>query len=489
MTDDDVRDEADHSRISLSRRSAIAGSALAALGGLAGCADDGFVTPDGDGTDVTGGTPAPDVGQFEHEALGDATIEMGEGVIEVTGVESEGDGIATLLGQTVEWASDTGTTISNMAEGATLRATAIGNVAGEPDQMATTVTITREGERNVVDWDYPIANGNVAVEVLDEDDTVHFEEVGTDADLSFAPGGEVMDTHIWFLGYVDEGGFIQDQLNGIAPASCTYEFSDPSGGQLAVVLNGSQYTGTRLRVMEIPGEETADVWYTSEHRLTGSGVGTIRMNTETADPGVMFDGLSNEPVGDASLERRQGSVVLSGLEDRDGVLVELGEVVGVDTVLEATAPGEDAELLARGRGVVEDEDEGEVFGTAGVVGAGETMDLVADFEALGSDLVDVEVLSGDDLVDSVTVEGGTYGSVGVDVPVVASGIAPMNSPGLYQKFGDAVPITLGGNTELQGDEVCVSASEPDTQVAAVSEFEVLGSGLEGVAITGEQPRV
>lgn len=488
-------DRTDDTAVALSRRAALASSAAVALGGLAGCTDD-LVTPDGEGTaDPGGGTATPTesgVGDIEHRALGDATIEMEDGSLVVRGVESEGDGVATLLGQAVEWASNTGTTISDMEDGATLRATAIGTVEGEADQMATTITMTQDGERTLLDWDYPVANGRVAVEVLGEDESVHYEEVGEEADLSFSPpGGEVMDTHIWFLGYVDEGGFLQERMDGVAPASCTYEFSNLSGDGLAVSLNGEEYTGTRLRVMEVAVEETADVWFTSEHRLTGSGVGSITMNTETVDPGVMFDWFSHEPIGDAAVERAPESVRVGGLEERDGVRIELGAVAGAAVPVDSLDVPDGTEFLVRGTLPAEDRGVGdkEPFGRLATRGANGDLELVADFEPLDTGSVRVEVARDGEAVESTTVEAGTLGTVGADVPVVETGISRGETPGLYHRFGDVAPVTLAADLEVEGDEVRAFASEPGGTVPAVASAELLGTGLEGIAITGVDPLI
>lgn len=131
----------------------------------------------------------------------------------------------------------------------------------------------------------------------------------------------------------------------------------------------------------------------------------------------------------------------------------------------------------------------EPFGRLATRGANGDLELVADFEPLDTGSVRVEVLRGGEAVESTTVEAGTVGTVGADGPVVETGISRGETPGLYHRFGDVAPITLAEDLEVEGDEVRAFASEPGGAVEAVASAEMLGTGLEGIAITGVDPLI
>lgn len=460
------------------RRSVLAGAGALAAGGVIGGAANGFDVP-------LGTTAAVSFGGNEHTLLGDATAERQNGSLVVRGFGSTGeDGIATHLGQATEWATNMGATVPEMPVGATLTATAIGNVEGEPDQVATRLHMTSVEEGVQVEWDYPVANGNVAVELLDESGTVTFQEVEPTQSVLVISDRHFV--HIWFLAYVSSGA-IAREMNGIAPATCTYEMLDPDGAELEVEIGGQRFTGTNLRVMENTLHDTDTVLYTSEHRLTGTDLDALVMDEEPVEAGVMFDDLANNPVGDAVLTHHGDALEVGGVFDRDGIYVELGSIDGVAVDLDPVPTDlADTELREEAWATV-DGCAHKSLGHGGIRNTGGTLELFGDFGPLGTDGVDVRVFESGRLVGSDVVADGVLGTIEGRPNVVRTGVVPGGAPGYAVGFDGGFGLTLSSGTTLEGDQIRLFPAEATKTVGGVEAYGLTGRGFDRLVVRDEQP--
>lgn len=460
------------------RRSVLAGAGALAAGGVLGGAANGFDVP-------LGSSAAVSFGGNEHTLLGDATAERQNGSLVVRGFGDSGeDGIVTHLEQATEWAANVGATVPEMPVGATLTAQCVGNLEGETGQVTTTLRATRREEGVELAWDYPVANGNVAVEVLDEDGTVHVQQVDPDQTLRVAPDQHFV--HIWFLAYVHDGAIATD-LDGVAPAACTYEISDPGGGELQVDLGGEVHTGTSLRVMEDPREDTHTVWYTSDHRLTGTDLDALVIDSEPVERGVMFRELANNPVGDAVLTHHGEALEVGGVFDADGIYVELGSIDGVAVDLDPVPTDlADTELREEAWATV-DGCAHKSLGHGGVRNRDGTLELFGDFGPLGTDAVDVRVFGGGSLVGTDIVADGVLGTLEGRPNVVRTGVVPGGAPGYAVSFDGGFGLTLSSGTTLEGDQIRLFPAEATKAVGGVEAYGLTGRGLDGFVVRDEQP--
>lgn len=460
------------------RRSFLAGTgALAAgvvTGGTSAAADDRV------------GTRAVRFDGVEHRLLDEATAEVQDGSLVVSGFgDSGGDGIAAMLGQATEWLGD-GETRAEMPVGSTLTATTVGTVDGESGQVATRIDLTREGEADfVVEWDYPVAEGSLAVEVLDGSEVVHFEEVENGGQVAVQPPQPAPPD---FFTYTTDGE-LAALAGGVAPASCTNEFAYPDG-EVTVDVDGTEHTGTRFRVLEDTREQTAEAWYVSEYRLTGTGIDRLVVDGETVDPGVMFADLANNPVGDATLTRHPDALEVANVASGDGFYADLGSVEGAGFAFDGVQTDTPGAAISVQALATVDVCGKKTFGVAELRDEGGDRTLSGGFpDELETDAVRVDVREDGSLVGREVVAEGDLGVFGESPTVRQVGVLPTTPTGYGFLFDDSVEVQLGSGTQLAGNEIRVAPSDPELEVLAVHALGVDGDELEGIVVRDEVPMV
>ena len=180
----------------------------------------------------------------------------------------------------------------------------------------------------------------------------------------------------------------------------------------------------------------------------------------------------------------------------DGVSIDLGEVDGVRVGLEPidlNTPGNG--FFARATGVVNGR-AGRPLGTAGCQNNGGRIQALADFSALGTSTVLVEVYAGGTLVGRGITRGGrvvadvTPGPDGAPQIIGCGKLPPVPWPCFIIDLDRLGTINLAGTTlggtqvPLVGDQVRLLANNPDATVDAVSEFDMTGANLPSIVING-----
>lgn len=462
------------------RRTFLAGAGTLAAGVVAGGTAAGADGPATTATVTFDG--------IEHRLLGDATAEVLDGSLVVSGFGDSGDdGVAALLGQAVGWRADIDGTVGQLPEGGALSSTAVGNVEGEPGLVATSVTTTREGDALAVDWDYPIANDNLAVEVHDGASLVVREPVNNTDSITIHPPDAY--DHNYFESTDDDEPLLATlSPTGPPDPACVTEYSSSDGSEFQVQIGGSEYAGTRVGVLEDPSEETYDIWYTSEYRLTGAGIDELVVDAEGLTRGVMFDHLANRRVGDATLTRTADSLDVADTDDADGVRVEVGSVTSVAVSFDGVSLTNTGERLDDEVVGVVDGTAGTTVATAGLDNVGMALEVLAAFDALGTDTVTVTVLEGGSVSGSVVTSDGSVAMVGGEPGVVETAATRGDPPGVGFRFEQSTMVMAGGEV-FQGDEVRVAANDPAASVDALQDLVLTGTGLDGVGILDEQPVV
>jgi hypothetical protein len=120
-----------------------------------------------------------------------------------------------------------------------------------------------------------------------------------------------------------------------------------------------------------------------------------------------------------------------------------------------------------------------------VAGGGAQVD--ADFSPVGASTQTIEVRSGGQLVQRIT---GNMGSIG-SVSALPNGLgeqsagSPTGAPGYTASFGQAVQMSIGSGTSVQGDELRVFPENPSQPIGEPQALNLVGSGFESFAIVGE----
>lgn len=464
---------------------------LAGAGALAGAGVVGHLAR---GPATTAAAETVTFDGIEHRALGDASLSTESGSLVASNIDDEGDdGVAAQTVQSTTWQANVDRTTEAMGAGSSLEVQAHVNEEGESGVVGGTTTATMVDDTTAeVTASYSTSSdsGDVTVEAYQDETVVNTYQPADpndyDAEMVLVDWWDI----IFLIRYlsrlsVASGPVTTSDSNDSVTIACVFEYR--TGGQLSPVrMGGDTVEANRLRFVETVPDSYDDVWYGTEMQLRGAGMDRITIDSEDVQPGLVFDGHPNRPVGDASLSRTTDVATVSGFDDAgdDGVEIVAGSATSVAANLDAVALDGGASMEAAARGTVDGTDD-QSLGTATVRDDGGTPTLSADFGTLGTDTVAVEVYDGTDLVGSDVVAAGDVATLSGD-PRLAMAAAVAGSPTGYSKtFDRTTTVRLSSGAAFDGNRVRLLADGPDATVADAETLSLLAAGLDAVDVTAE----
>ena len=267
-----------------------------------------------------------------------------------------------------------------------------------------------------------------------------------------------------------------------------------------ITLNGG-LTVLGTEILMVP-EGAPPVTAVSAEQILAAGIPSITITDETIS--VNYAGLEHTALGDATLLlHRQTNDMLTvanlGSSGQDGVFVALATNVG--TYFQALwQPLDPTNGLPPGAYI-----QSEIFGTAGTVANGplgwwrltklgtSSYAVTADYSAMGSTTLTVQVYNGANLVATRTGQSGPLGTIagcvdddehGNPVPTGPYGIPLGPFGGALTMFGP-LDIGLADGTAVTGDRFVV-LPESTTTVSSLSGVQLTASGISQIVITNEQ---
>ncbi len=493
-TDGPERDRRDGTR-GPHRRAVLAGAGALAGAGVVGQLTRGF--------GVTEAAESVEFDGIEHRALGDAELSTESGALVASGIDEEGDdGVAAQTVQSTRWGADIGPTTSEMGAGSSLELQARVNEDGEEGVVGGTTSATMEDDATAAVTGSYISSqaaGDVQVEAYRDQTLVATYEPPDPQRyvirLTWEEYRELL-FELWFYSTATI------EPSNPPTVACAFEYAT-AGTVDEVGMPDGPVEANRVRIVETVENAYDDTWYGTEMQLRGSGMDEIVVAGETAQPGLLFDGHPNHPLGAASLSRTHEAVTVDVGDGGDGVEIVTGSATSVAANLDPVGFGGGASLETVGRGTVEGTFD--QFGSAGVRDEDGTSVLSADFGPLGTDSVVVEVYDGLDLVGSGVVPAGTVASLSGDPRLAMAGALAGSPTGYTLTFDRTTTVQLGsgdGGTQtpvladsgtgqlssgatFDGNRVRLLADDPAATVADVRTLSLLGAGLGGFDITAE----
>ncbi|MCP3915857.1 MAG: hypothetical protein GY711_09895 [bacterium] len=205
-------------------------------------------------------------------------------------------------------------------------------------------------------------------------------------------------------------------------------------------------------------------------------------------------GNFHSSLGDADTSYSRDHLTVSniGSSGCDGVSIDLGETTeGFSAVLEPVDLSTDGNAIvveASGSfgGVLNSP-----LGSAGCSNSGGQIRAFADFSAIGSSTVRIEVFNQGNFVGAGVVQGGGPVAVVTAGPtafpsIIGCGKLPPDPPCFFVDLDNLGTITPLGLGPLVGDQMRLLANNPSAPIDFLSEFRVLGTNLPSLVIRGEE---
>lgn len=473
----DERSETDGTR----RRSVLAGVGALAVGGVAA----GAARQTTRGSGGTRGTEAATFDGLDHRAIGDASLSTESGAL-VASLGSDGSGFATDTERAVTWRAGLSQTVSDMPVGSSITVEAVGTVEGEPDQVAGSTTLTRnESSYSFTgSYDSTVAPDDITVEVMDGDTPQLARPLNNDRITMDERDFWWDDFEYHFWQFLVSGNAVQNN-DGRAVERCWASVRNTNGETVPVTVGDDTTSGHEVRLNETASDDGGTVWYTTEMRVTASGLDELVLDDEPTTPGAAFSELPHRLDGETTVQRTPDTLQVGNVDAGDGFEVYLGSVDGFAATFDGVSlDGSGASFVSEGTGTV-DETGDRSLGTATLSNAGSGLELAADFAPLGTESVRVEVLRGGTVVGSAVVPAGTVAAVAGGPQVVGSGVLPATPPGYVLAFDREVEVATGDGEPLFGDQVRLFPDRPTAVVDALEAFDVGGSEIGDVVVVDE----
>ena len=251
--------------------------------------------------------------------LGAATFQPSGSQLTLANIGSSGnDGVSLDIGRSAS-ASVALAPITPAPVGAFVQFSAVGSIGGMPDQSLGYLRVTHVSSA---------ADGYEVTADLSPDGspTQRVEVWGNGVLLAAFPGhvGPVAHVTTMPIG----GGKLRLNI-GPPIRGC---FTDDFPPATDMFVNGIHFVGDQIRVLQ---ESGPGVDYLSELNVTAANVAAFTISeTSAVQAPVMFSGLVNSPVGNASLEIISNELVVAhiGSSGQDGVNIHLGQALSVDVV-------------------------------------------------------------------------------------------------------------------------------------------------------------
>lgn len=438
-----------------------------------------------------------------HAPLGSASIGINEEGVHLTGLAPDGTGgLEVLLEPSLRWSyvlADAGFPqdrgIVHFVEG---------TIAGVPEQRLAALNLTRTGSRVRLVPDlsrggvkprvrvilrngsqvlldsrnhlFPsIADGAFARPVVDKpviDKAAGDPVPGVDVSLEQKPGGNIV-----FNGATRFGA------DGGGPYAGNLSWELFTFTPVAITFDGKNYVGDRIVMVEEPSADLPAIDSASRVALL-SNAPSFSLSQEGVIGGAILDQRPLILTGDAAVRRTLDSAVVSlPNAGTDEVIAAVGDADALELGLADIAGGRPASgtrlnLSFHGEteaGVTQELAAAQV---SFVNGAWET---TADFQPVGSGQQLVEVLLDGQLRQSATLSNASK----VRHETAMNAIRNIRGSLIFEEeWSSPTAIALPGQTPVQGDRLRFTASDLQTEVAAIADVEITGENLGSVTLKG-----
>ena len=257
-------------------------------------------------------------------------------------------------------------------------------------------------------------------------------------------------------------------------------------------FGGVPISGATSNSYTVRGAQTTDAgsYTVTLNNLVGATISPPAFLQVLPPTNLVAFGLNHLALGGASLVAQPGGLAVTnlGAGGQDGVVVQAGGLNGITldfAPIDLSAPGAVFQIAATGTasGVP-----GASFGVTGYRNTNGTLQITADYGALGTSQVLVQVWNGATLAGSATVTGP--GVVGVVQPgsagpprLISAQRMPGSAPGFVYQFDRVMGFTATGGSLLAGDQVRVLALNPAISPGDLAAVQITGASIS-LTLTG-----
>jgi hypothetical protein len=432
------------------------------------------------GSSVSGG-PSTAFGLL-HQPNGQAELTAGPGTLTVSNIGSSGkDGVSIDLGETGQGWLGTGELQGDLPEGASMVLGNRGTRGGVADQLMGGTVITG------------LAGGDMQmnVDLSQLDATTYTLTLYLDGEVVFSQS-DIPDT-IDFI-TIPAGTNAASCFCKLLPSPVNILWYMATSAPIDVQLLAGTFSADRLEI--IPDGEQADLESIQFIDLTMTDTADLVINDEALHK---FD-LDHRVLGTARFTAGSDGLVVSniGSSGEDGVTVDLPPAGSYDaTTLPFGTPvnGNLFSIEALGSTSGPASGGGDSLGIAGQRNLGGLVGVFADYGAIGSDNVRIEVYDDGALVDTATVAGNPL-RIAIILPEVAGDPQPgitgagkiaidPGPPCYYIAYEANVEVRPNGGGSIVGDEIRMLADDADVTITSLGQVDLLGNGVGTMTITEE----
>lgn len=417
--------------------------------------------------------------------IGAAQLAVGQDTVSilVSNIGSSGeDGIAIDLGESQGWIGQfqDGIDPSALANGIVLESTLVGSINGLDEQAIVTGTVEDIGNQLQVSVDFSNIASGYTIEVYND--------------------GNLAGT---FAGTNGPAYIVDSLAAGSVPCypTCGPYVAKCCGNLVAAtniqIVGGPVVVGDRIEITSNDAFPT-EINYASTMQILGAGIDSFTL----VSSGLQFEGSSVSGVSNAGIggtDSSLGVVVYDlGSSGQDGVTIADDDDLVAESYSVAFANGsplplvnDDQSVTLDATGVLNGNADSDL-GTASIDSNGASADVSADFSALGSPNVRVEIYNNGTFVDSTVIGGGgVVGTIdwvkGGDPNCGLDGCGKLrDQSGTPCYFFDTTgefdftsAALLGGVT---GDEIRLLAHDANGVVEDIDELMIRGTNIDSFTI-------